>query len=72
MANGLRPLYFPWPRFLGLHSMARPSLCALSALRGASGGATMTIPGGAGTIGLSPLQLSRARRTGPYPRVGAI
>ena len=28
---------------------ARPSLCAPSALRGASGDATMSIPGGAGT-----------------------
>jgi hypothetical protein len=28
---------------------ARPSLCALSALRGTLGGATMSIPGGAGT-----------------------
>ena len=32
--------------------LARPSLCAPSALRGTSGGATMTTPGGAGTIHL--------------------
>jgi hypothetical protein len=50
MANGLRPLYFPWPRFLGLHSMARPSLCALEALRCVVDGETMTTPGGAGTL----------------------
>jgi hypothetical protein len=31
------------------HDAARPSLCALEALRGTSGGATITIPGGAGT-----------------------
>src|SRR5215212_5699284 len=30
-------------------STMRPSLCALSALRGTSGGATMTVPGGART-----------------------
>ena len=30
-------------------STMRPSLCALSALRGTSGGASMTTPGGAGT-----------------------
>jgi len=38
---------------------ARPSLCALSALRGTSGGASMTTPGGAGTPFPSALQLLR-------------
>ena len=43
-----RPLYCPWPRFP--HPLvARSSLCTLDALRGVVCGATMTIPGGAGT-----------------------
>jgi hypothetical protein len=45
---------------------ARPSLCALAslALRGTSGGASMTIPGGAGTLCEALSHLSRARHTG--------
>jgi hypothetical protein len=52
---------------------ARPSHCALSALRGTLGGETMTTPGGAGTtLGDSCLQqTSRARSTGFYHEVGA-
>jgi hypothetical protein len=40
--------YCPWPRFLD-PSLARPSLCVLSALRGISDDETMTTPGAAGT-----------------------
>ena len=48
--QGLRPLYCPWPRCpLSHYHTTRPSPCAPSALRGTSGGATITIPGGAGT-----------------------
>ena len=42
MANGLRPLYWPWPRStepLGARPLALPA----STLRGISGAATMTI-----------------------------
>jgi hypothetical protein len=52
-------------------STTRPSLCALEALRGTSGGASMTIPGGAGTPRKAHLQLPRARRIGFSHRVGA-
>src|SRR5215217_2396386 len=48
-AFGLRPLYCPWPRFVDTPPWRGPSHCALCALRRTSGGATMTIPGGAGT-----------------------
>src|SRR5215217_7628066 len=51
---GPQPLYCPWPRCFRCipHSslLARPSLCALSALRGTSADATMTTPGGASTL----------------------
>jgi hypothetical protein len=49
---------------------ARLSLCPLQALRGTSGGATMTIPGGAGTYPMRKRSFLRARRTGFYHRVG--
>jgi hypothetical protein len=52
--------------------LARPSLCALSALRSSVGGATMTTPGGARTPGKACQQSPRARRTGFYHRVGAF
>jgi hypothetical protein len=38
-----------WPRFPNLPSLAQPLLCVLDALRGTSGGETMTTAGGAGT-----------------------
>src|SRR5918995_4499736 len=41
-----------------------------SALRGTSGGATMTTPGGAGTTTRCSYDFLRARRTGFYHRVG--
>ena len=47
--------------FSALLFSTRPSLCDLKALRGTSGGASMTTPGGAGTFPFSP---PRARRTG--------
>ena len=50
----------------------RPSLCAPSALRGGSSGASMTIPGGVGTHAMSrSANRPRARRTGSYHGVGA-
>jgi hypothetical protein len=54
------------------HDAARPSRCALSALRGTSDDETMTTPGGAGTPpkGLSHFPLG-ARLTGFYHGVGA-
>ena len=48
-----------------------PSLCALEALRGTSGGETMTIPGGAGTLCKRTDNFLRARRIGFYHGVGA-
>src|SRR5215211_6810517 len=56
-----------WP-----HPAARPSLCALEALRGTLGGATMSTPGGAGTHPLELCTFLRARRTGFSHRVGAF
>jgi len=60
---GKRPLYCPWPRWVpfvpGAAFALRP------ALRGTSGGASMTTPGGAGTT------LPRARHTGFSHGVGA-
>ena len=52
---------------------ARPSLCAPSALRGTSGGATMTTPGGTRmTLCTTLVQFpTRARLTGCYHGVGA-
>jgi hypothetical protein len=67
---GLRPLYCPWPRFAD-PSLARPSLCALSVLRGTSGRATMTTPGGAGTHSREHCNFLRARRTGFSHTAGA-
>ena len=53
--------------------LARPSLCALlSALRGTSGGASMTIPGGAGTLLWTACTVPRAGRTGFSRGVGAL
>jgi hypothetical protein len=52
-------------------SLARPSLCAPSALRGTSGGETMTTPGGAGTLCKPTDNFLRARRIGFYHGVGA-
>ena len=49
-----------------------PSLCALEALRGTSGGETMTTAGGAGTPQKALCDCSRARRTGFYRGVGAL
>src|SRR5215217_645182 len=44
MANGLRPLYCPWPRCFVYHTIPFGAALALPccALRGISGGATMT------------------------------
>jgi hypothetical protein len=44
MANGLRPLYCPWPRCFVYHTIPFGAACTLPdcALRGTSGGATMT------------------------------
>ena len=44
MANGLRPLYCPWPRCFLYHTIPFGAALALHccALRGTSGGATMT------------------------------
>jgi hypothetical protein len=72
-ARTLRPLYWPWSRFLGLHSLARPSLCALAslALRRTSDGETMTTPGGTRTACYVSQQPPRARRIGFYHGVGA-
>jgi hypothetical protein len=52
-------------------SLAQPSLCAPSALRGTSGGETMTTPGGAGTLCKPTDNFLRARRIGFYHGVGA-
>jgi hypothetical protein len=65
-----------WPRcFLSYPSFpARPSLCALEALRKVVGGANMTTPGGAGTPRCKHVGLAitpRARSTGFYHGVGA-
>ena len=62
---GLRPLYWPRPRYL---KAPWRGLCfgALSALCGTSGGATMTIPGGAGTSPMHKGSFLRARRIGFY------
>jgi hypothetical protein len=46
--------------------VARPSLCALEALRGTSGGETMTTPGGVRTPPRYRYNSNRARRTGFY------
>src|SRR5215208_2477121 len=45
---GPQPLYCPWPRFFG-YPPGRGLRIAPPALRGTSGSATMTTPGGAGT-----------------------
>src|SRR5215203_4238812 len=45
---GPQPLYCPWPRFFG-YPPGRCLRIAPPALRGTSGSATMTTPGGAGT-----------------------
>ena len=58
------------PHFPGLLSLARPSPCALEALRLVVGGATMTTPGGAGTLCKRTDNFLRARRTGFSHRVG--
>jgi hypothetical protein len=42
---GLRPLYCPWPRSLGI-LLGAALASRLAALRGTSDGATMTTPGG--------------------------
>ena len=55
--------------FSALLFSTRPSLCDLKALRGTSGGASMTPPGGAGTFPFSP---PRARRTGLSQTAGAL
>jgi hypothetical protein len=52
--------------FLSPFVIARPSLCALSALRAIVGGATMTISGGARTLWKPTFQPPSARRTGFY------
>src|SRR5215213_4999194 len=67
-----RPLYCPWPRRFSPSYLARPFPLPLDALRGTSGGATMTTPGGAGTtLWTAFLNLPRARPTGFHHRVGA-
>jgi hypothetical protein len=63
-------LYTVLGRAFRILPFARPALSDLEALRGTSGGATMTTPGGAGTL-RSMSQLPRARRTGFFHRVGA-
>src|SRR5215218_2242805 len=67
-----RPLYCPWPRRFSPSYLARPFPLPLDALRGTSGGATMTTPGGARTtLWTAFLKLTRARPTGFHHRVGA-
>ena len=61
----------PGRAFRDLPSLARPSLCALEALRWGVGDETMTTPGGTRTACYVSQQLPRARRTGFYHRVGA-
>jgi hypothetical protein len=53
-----------------LPPLARPSHCALEALRKSVSGETMTTPGGAGTYPMRKRSFLRARRTGFYHRVG--
>src|SRR5215213_6195380 len=68
-----RPLYCPWPRRFSPSYLARPFPLPLDALRGTSGGATMTTPGGARTtLWTAFLKLTRARPTGFYHGVGAL
>ena len=67
MANRLRPLYCPWPRCFVYHTIAFGAAFALPccALRGTSGGATMTIEAlvGFGSSPSSPGQGSSYVRT---------
>src|SRR5215210_7367297 len=60
-----------WPRWFSPSYPARPSHVAPQALRGTPGGATIPIPGGAGTPWTTSCKQPRARRTGFYHRVGA-
>jgi hypothetical protein len=78
--KALRPGLYGAPAFIVLlaalllssRSWRDRSLCALEALRGTSGGETMTTPGGAGTtLWTACLKLTRARPTGFYHGVGA-
>ena len=52
--------------------VARPSLCALEALRGTSSGATMTTPVGRAHSGKHLCNFPRARRTGFSHTAGAL
>src|SRR5215204_5800249 len=56
----------PLAALFGCPSLARPSHCAPEALRCVVGGATMPIPGGAGTYPMRKRSFLRARRTGFY------
>jgi hypothetical protein len=62
----------PVAAFFGHPSPARPSHCALEALRGISGGETMTTPVGRAHHANLYVQHTRVRRIGFYHGVGAF
>jgi hypothetical protein len=62
--RGAPAFILPLAALLFSASCGAALLCALSALRGTSGGANMTAPGGAGTLRKALCSFLRARRIG--------